>query len=87
MDLERVLPAGVQVTNIDPAVAKDGHVTVRLRVLGQHERGVDLMRNLEKSRRFLSPRLTGESAETQRLAKPECAGERYCEWRQLRDCG
>ena len=64
IDLERVLPAGVQVTNIDPQVAKDGHVTVRLRVLGQHERGVDLMRNLEKSRRFLSPRLTGESAET-----------------------
>jgi type IV pilus assembly protein PilN len=64
IDLERVLPAGVQVTNIDPQVAKDGHVTVRLRVLGQHERGVDLMRNLEKSRRFLTPRLTGESAET-----------------------
>jgi type IV pilus assembly protein PilN len=64
IDLERVLPAGVQVTNIDPQVAKDGHVTVRLRVLGPHERGVDLMRNLEKSRRFLSPRLTGESAET-----------------------
>ena len=64
IDLERVLPAGVQVTNIDPQVSKDGHVTVRLRVLGQHERGVDLMRNLEKSRRFLVPRLTGESAET-----------------------
>ncbi len=64
IDLERVLPAGVQVSNIDPQVAKDGHVTVRLRVLGQHERGVDLMRNLEKSHRFLSPRLTGESAET-----------------------
>ena len=64
MDLERVLPAGVQVSNIDPQVAKDGHVTVRLRVLGQHDRGVDLMRNLEKSKRFLTPRLTGESAET-----------------------
>ncbi len=64
IDLERVLPAGVQVSNIDPQVAKDGHVTVRLRVLGQHERGVDLLRNLEKSRRFLTPRLTGESAET-----------------------
>jgi type IV pilus assembly protein PilN len=63
MDLEQVLPAGVQVTNIDPAVAKDGHVTVRLRVLGPHDRGVDLMRNLEKSKRFLTPRLTGESAE------------------------
>jgi type IV pilus assembly protein PilN len=64
IDLERVLPAGVQVTNIDPAVAKDGHVTVRLRVLGPHDRAVDLMRNLEKSQRFLTPRLTAESAET-----------------------
>jgi type IV pilus assembly protein PilN len=63
IDLERVLPAGVQVTNIDPAVAKDGHVTVRLRVLGPHDRGVDLVRNLEKSKRFVLPRLTGESAE------------------------
>jgi type IV pilus assembly protein PilN len=63
IELERVLPAGVQVTNIDPQLAKDGHVTVRLRVQGQHERAVDLMRNLEKSRRFLLPRLTGESAE------------------------
>jgi type IV pilus assembly protein PilN len=63
IELERVLPAGVQVTNIDPQLAKDGHVTVRLRVQGQHERAVDLMRNLEKSQRFLLPRLTGESAE------------------------
>lgn len=64
IDLEHVLPAGVQVLNIDPVVAKDGHVTVRLRVLGPHEHAVDLVRNLEKSKRFLSPRLTAESAET-----------------------
>jgi type IV pilus assembly protein PilN len=63
IELERVLPAGVQVTNIDPQLAKNGHVTVRLRVQGQHDRAVDLMRNLEKSQRFLLPRLTGESAE------------------------
>ena len=64
IDLERVLPAGVQVLNIDPQVAKDGHVTVRLRILGPHDRGVDVVRNLEKSRRFLTPRLTAESTET-----------------------
>ena len=64
IDLERVLPAGVQVLNIDPVVAKDGNVAVRLRVLGPHDRAVDLMRNLEKSRRFLTPRLTAESADT-----------------------
>ncbi len=64
IDLERVLPAGVQVLNIDPQVAKDGHVTVRLRILGPHDRAVEVVRNLEKSRRFLTPRLTAESAET-----------------------
>src|ERR1700744_451909 len=49
MDLENVLPTGVQVLNIDPVPTKDGKVTIRLRVSGPHERGVDLVRNLEKS--------------------------------------
>ncbi len=64
MDLETVLPNGVQVMNIDPVISKDGKVTVRLRVSGAHERAVDLIRNLEHSHRFLSPRLADESAES-----------------------
>ena len=64
MDLETVLPSGVQVMNIDPVIAKNGKVTIRLRVSGQHSRAVDLIRNLEHSRRFLSPRLADETAET-----------------------
>lgn len=64
MDLEQVLPSGVQVMNIDPQVAKDGHVTIRMRVAGPRERAVDLMRNLEHSRRFLQPRLVGEAQQT-----------------------
>jgi type IV pilus assembly protein PilN len=64
MDLENVLPSGVQVLNIDPVVGKDGRVSIRLRVSGAHERAVDLVRNLEKSHRFLSPRLARETAET-----------------------
>lgn len=64
MDLEDVLPAGVQVQNIDPIVRPGGHVTIRLRVAGPRERAVDLVRNLERSRRFLQPRLASESAET-----------------------
>jgi type IV pilus assembly protein PilN len=63
MDLENVLPSGVQVLSIDPVIAKDGRVTIRLRVNGPHDRGVDLVRNLEKSRRFLAPRLARETAE------------------------
>ena len=61
MDLETVLPAGLQVTSIDPAISKEGDVSIRLRVSGAREKAVDLVRNLEKSKRFLSPRLSNES--------------------------
>lgn len=61
MDLENVLPAGVQVTSIDPSISKDGEVSIRLRVTGVREKAVELVRNLEKSKRFLSPRLSNES--------------------------
>jgi type IV pilus assembly protein PilN len=64
MDLETVLPAGVQVMNIDPTTDKSGNVTIRLRVNGQRDRAVELVRNLEHSRRFLQPRLASESLET-----------------------
>ena len=64
MDLENVLPGGVQVENIDPVISRNGNVTIHLRVNGQHDRAVDLVRNLEHSRRFLYPRLAGETAET-----------------------
>jgi type IV pilus assembly protein PilN len=72
-DLETVLPGGVQVTTLEPARQKDGHITLKLRVIGPHNRAVDLVRNLEHSHRFLLPRIIGEDAETldrpgQRLA-------------------
>jgi type IV pilus assembly protein PilN len=64
MDLENVLPGGVQVLNIDPVISRSGDVTIHLRVSGQRERAVELVRNLEHSRRFLFPRLADETAET-----------------------
>lgn len=63
MDLENVLPAGVQVLSIDPVIDRSGNVIIRMRVSGEHTRAVDLMRNLEHSRTFLYPRLAGETAE------------------------
>ncbi|MBT9332802.1 PilN domain-containing protein [Paracidobacterium acidisoli] len=60
-DLETVLPAGVQVQSIEPIVAPNGHVTIRMRVSGGRDRAVDLVRNLEKSKHFASPRLAAES--------------------------
>jgi len=61
MDLENVLPAGVQVTAIEPQITKEGDVNIRLRVTGDRERAVELVENLERSKRFLAPRLMSES--------------------------
>jgi type IV pilus assembly protein PilN len=63
MDLETVLPAGVQVTSIEPEPASDGDVMIRLRVSGDRDRAVQLVRNLERSKRFRAPRLTGEATQ------------------------
>ncbi|HEX4006115.1 MAG TPA: PilN domain-containing protein [Acidobacteriaceae bacterium] len=63
-DLETVLPGGVQVLSIDPIVAKDGHVTIRLRVTGSRDRALELVRNLEKSKHFALPRLAAEQQAT-----------------------
>jgi type IV pilus assembly protein PilN len=65
MDLESVLPAGVEVTSIDPAITAEGDVNIRLRVSGNREPAVDLVRRLERSKRFLEPRLANETAQTQ----------------------
>lgn len=60
-DLETVLPGGVQVMSIDPEVAKDGTVVIHMRVGGARDRAVELVKNLEKSRHFVYPRLANES--------------------------
>jgi type IV pilus assembly protein PilN len=69
MDLEKVLPTGVQVTSLEPQIAKDGGVSIRLRVSGDRERGVQLLRNLETSQRFVAPRLAGEAAQVQEAGR------------------
>lgn len=69
MDLEHVLPGGVQVTSIEPVISKEGEVSIRLRVTGDRDRAIQLVRNLERSQRFVGPRLGGESALTADKAK------------------
>lgn len=63
-DLETVLPGGVQVTSIEPARDKDGRITLHLRVLGPRDRAIELVSNLEHSRRFIHPRIANESSES-----------------------
>jgi type IV pilus assembly protein PilN len=62
-DLERVLPGGVQVTSIEPLRSKEGRITLHLRVSGLRERSVSMLRNMEASKRFSAPRISGENAE------------------------
>ena len=69
MDLERVVPQGVQVTSIDPEISKQGVVTIHLRVTGDRDKAIQLVRNLEVSKRFVDPRLGGEQALTSEKAK------------------
>jgi type IV pilus assembly protein PilN len=71
MDLETVLPAGVQVTSIEPQITKEGDVNIRLRVNGDRERAVELIRNLERSKRFLAPHLTTEALMTAQGTGPK----------------
>jgi type IV pilus assembly protein PilN len=63
MDLENVLPAGVQVTSIDPVISAEGDVNIHLRVSGPRDLQVDLVRNLERSQRFLAPHVANETAQ------------------------
>lgn len=61
--LETVLPGGVQVSTLAPTRAADGHISLHMRVIGPRDKGIEFVRNLEHSRRFLMPRIVGESAE------------------------
>ena len=63
-DLETVLPGGVQVSTIEPIRDKNGQITLHLRVIGPRDHAIDLVRNLEHSRRFLLPRIVGENSES-----------------------
>ena len=63
-DLETVLPGGVQVTTLEPVRdEKTGQITLKLRVVGPRDKGIELVQNLEHSRHFLHPAIAGESLE------------------------
>jgi type IV pilus assembly protein PilN len=62
-NLETVLPGDVRVTAIEPMRAKDGITTLHLRVVGPHDKSIDLLRNFESSSRFAHPMIMGESVD------------------------
>lgn len=64
-DLETVLPGGVQVTTLEPVRdEKTGQISLKLRVVGPRDKGIELVQNLEHSRHFLHPTIVGESIES-----------------------
>jgi type IV pilus assembly protein PilN len=73
MDLETVLPSGVQITSIEPQITTDGDVIIRLRVSGDRDRAVQLVRNLERSKRFLLPRLSSEAVQAKEAGQANVA--------------
>jgi len=80
-DLETVLPGGVQVTSLEPVRDTRGKITLHLRVVGPRDLSIELVRNLERSRHFLAPRIVGENSEasggaSQRL-EPVSASNRF----------
>jgi type IV pilus assembly protein PilN len=75
MDLETVLPSGVQVTSIEPQIGNSGDVVIRMRVSGDRDRAVQLVRNLERSKRFLQPRLNSESVQAKDIAQNAAAAQ------------
>jgi type IV pilus assembly protein PilN len=74
MDLENVLPTGVQVTSIEPAITPEHDLIIRLRVAGDRDRAVQLVRNLEHSSRFVAARLTAEITQTKEKQAAAAAG-------------
>jgi hypothetical protein len=48
---------------LDPVRNKEGNTTLHLHVIGPRDRTVDLLRNLERSRHFVMPRIIGENFE------------------------
>lgn len=69
--LETELPGGVQVTQIEPLRSKTGQITLHLRVVGPHDLSDQLVKNLEHSSRFQSPRIVGEEAESANTNNPK----------------
>lgn len=60
-DMEKVMPAGLRVVAIAPSVDRN-HFVLKLQVQGERrETAVELLRNMERSAHFRSPKLTVET--------------------------
>jgi Tfp pilus assembly protein PilN len=70
-DLEKMMPTRVHLVSINPAL-KNGQITMTMLVAGDsYDKGLELLRNLEKSADFRDPQLKAMSASQNPGANPE----------------
>ncbi|HEY6764659.1 MAG TPA: hypothetical protein VI386_07800 [Candidatus Sulfotelmatobacter sp.] len=63
-DLEKVMPARVHLVSIHPELDEDNQLALKMVVAGDsRDRGLELARRMEESRRFAQTRITTESHE------------------------
>jgi len=63
-DLERVMPARLHVVSIQPAMAPDNQLEIKLVVAGEsRDRALELVRRMEGSRRFQQTQIQQESSQ------------------------
>jgi len=61
-DLERVMPAHLHLVSIQPEMSPDHHLALKLVVAGEsRERAIELVRNMEDSRRFQQTQIMQEN--------------------------
>jgi type IV pilus assembly protein PilN len=63
-DLERVMPAHLHVVSIQPAMAPDNELAIKLVVAGEsRDRALELVRKMESSQRFQQTRIEQENTQ------------------------
>ena len=63
-DLERVMPAHLHVVSIQPAMASDNELEIKLVVAGEsRDRALELVRKMESSKRFQQTRIQQENSQ------------------------
>ena len=73
-DMERLVPTRVQLVSIKPELDKENQIQVTIVATGDYDKGVELLRNLEKSRYFREPRLRQINEASQNLQQPQPQG-------------
>jgi Tfp pilus assembly protein PilN len=63
-DLQRIMPARAYVSTVHPEITLDNRLKLTLGIRGDtHENGLELVKKMEKSERFRTPKISAEGVE------------------------